>query len=607
MTDISKVTTEKFSRSFSIRADETQQIDVEARTVEVAFSSEEPVPRWFGKEILDHTPSAIDLGRLRSGGAVLVDHDPTDQVGVVESVRIDSDRKGRAVLRFGRSARANEIFQDITDGIRSLVSVGYSIQDIKLESQSDKDGDTYRVTRWMPYEISIVSIPADTSVGVGRGIEKNTPQKSEVKVMDHIQTPAVNTITAEEAQRQERAAAQAERARVKEILAIGNQFELGTEAQRFIDEGHGVDAFRQHALQKMAEQNGRKPGAIVPEVGLDERDIKEYRITRAISAIMFPNDKRIQDAAGFEREVSYAAAQRAGFDAKGIFIPPDVMKRDLNVTTATAGGNTVQTNVLLPLIELLRNRLVMGQVGATMLGGLQGNVAIPRQSGAGTAYWIATEGGAPTESQQTIAQVALSPKTLGAFTDYTRQLMLQSSIDVEAFVRNDLARILAQAIDLAALYGTAADGQPRGVANTSGINTDDLAAAMPTFAELVGLETMIAADNADVNTMAYVIDPTVRGHCKTTAKFGSGTEATIWEPGNTINGYNAVTSNQVTAEDIFFGDWSQLLIGMWGGLDIMLDPYALSTSGGTRIVALQSVDVAVRNAVAFAYANDAIA
>jgi HK97 family phage prohead protease len=143
-------------------------IDKAARTVALSFSSEAPVERWFGSEILDHTPSAVRLGRLNNGGALLMDHDRSDQIGVVESATIGKDKKGRAVVRFGKSARAEEIFQDVLDGIRRLVSVGYRIH--KTETKQEGGGvESVRVTDWEPFEISIVSIPADDSVGVGRG------------------------------------------------------------------------------------------------------------------------------------------------------------------------------------------------------------------------------------------------------------------------------------------------------------------------------------------------------------------------------------------------------------------------------------------------------
>lgn len=144
-------------------------IDREARTVELSFSSEAPVDRGFEIEILDHAPSSVRLGRLNNGGALLMDHNRTDQIGVVESAKIDpKTKKGRAVVRFSKSKRAEEIFQDVLDGIRRLVSVGYRIH--KWITESKAGGvETVRVTDWEPFEISIVSIPADDSVGVGRG------------------------------------------------------------------------------------------------------------------------------------------------------------------------------------------------------------------------------------------------------------------------------------------------------------------------------------------------------------------------------------------------------------------------------------------------------
>ena len=144
-----------------------EAINVEARTVELAFASETPYERWWGVEILDCAPKAMRLQRIKSGAPLLCDHNTRDQIGVIESVQIGADKVARAVVRFGRSARAEEWFQDVVDGIRSSVSVGYEIHSAKLVET--KDGvDTYRVDDWEPYEVSIVSVPADTSVGVGR-------------------------------------------------------------------------------------------------------------------------------------------------------------------------------------------------------------------------------------------------------------------------------------------------------------------------------------------------------------------------------------------------------------------------------------------------------
>jgi HK97 family phage major capsid protein len=239
-----------------------------------------------------------------------------------------------------------------------------------------------------------------------------------------------------------------------------------------------------------------------------------------------------------------------------------------------------------------------------MLTGLNGPVAIPRQTGAATAYWVA-EKGAPSESNPTVDQVNLTPKTLGAYTEFSRRLILQSSIDVENMVRNELATVIALEIDRAALYGLGNTNQPLGLKNITGINTEDFNAAAPTYAELVSMETKVAADNADIGAMAYVTNATIYGGLKTTEK-ASGTAQFVLEPGGTVNGYNAVRSNQVATGDVFFGVWSQMLMGMWGALDLQVNPYALDTSGGVRVTALQDVDVAVRHPEAFTRGNNTL-
>jgi HK97 family phage major capsid protein len=239
-----------------------------------------------------------------------------------------------------------------------------------------------------------------------------------------------------------------------------------------------------------------------------------------------------------------------------------------------------------------------------MLSGLSGNVKIPKKTAASSASWISTEGGAASESEPTLGQVTMAPKTLGAFTDITRLMMMQSSLDIEALVRNDLSTAIALAIDLGALAGSGTSGQPTGVKNTSGINAPtNFAGANPTFAEVVAMETAVAEDNALSGNLAYIAPAGMYGALKTTAKDAGSGQFVVGPDGN-MNGYNTIVSNQVTAGDLYFGNFADLLIGMYGGLDIVVDPYTSSTSGTVRIVALQTCDVAVRHAVSFAFNND---
>ena len=343
-------------------------------------------------------------------------------------------------------------------------------------------------------------------------------------------------------------------------------------------------------------------------IGMDEKDIRRYSVFNVIRALANPNDAGAQRAAAFEIECSNVAQQQYGRSAKGILIPDDVL-RAFNAggapntpAGAQTGSNLVATDFMAgSFIDLLRPRTTIMRLARTM-GGLVGNVEIPKQTGGATAYWIG-EGDDANETTPTIGQLGLSPKTVAAYTDITRRLLMQSTPDAEAIVRGDLVAAIAQAIDYAGYYGTGTSNQPLGLANYTGINAVDFAGTNPTYAELVQMETEIAADNADVNSMAYVLNARGRGAAKTTPKFSSGASVSdagvIWEPGNTLNGYRAEVTNQVKDGDVFFGNFADLVVGMWGGLDMTVDPYSLSKSGGLRIVVFQDVDFAVRRVESF--------
>lgn len=350
-------------------------------------------------------------------------------------------------------------------------------------------------------------------------------------------------------------------------------------------------------------------------IGMNQREVRQYSLVRAIWASV-QNDWR---GAELEREASVAVARQLRREPQGFFVPADWAQRDLVVGTNTAGGHTVQTELLAQsFITLLRNSMMVRAAGATILSDLTGNIAIPRQTGGATAYWVA-ENGAPTESQQAFDQVAMSPKTVGAFSDLSRRLLMQSSLDVEAFVRGDLATVLGLAIDLASMHGSGSSNQPLGIAGTSGIGsvaggTNGLA---PAWSHLVSLETEVAIDNADINRLAYVTNAKVRGKLKQVEK-ATNTGLFLWADGaQPINGYPAYISNQVSStltkgtssgvcSAIFFGNWADLIIGLWGGLDILVDPYTGSTAGTVRVVALQDVDIAVRHPESFAAMLDAL-
>ena len=335
------------------------------------------------------------------------------------------------------------------------------------------------------------------------------------------------------------------------------------------------------------------------EVGLDQKEVKRFSFLRALNALANPTDRAAQEAAAFEREVSDAASKKYEKPANGILVPNEVLQRDLNVGTATAGGNLVPTELLAgSFIDILRKRMAVMATNPTMLTGLSGNVSIPRMTSTSTAYFVG-ESGAPTESQQAFDQVNMTPKTIGAFVDYSRRLLLQSSIDVETMIRDDIAKVIATKLDNAAIYGSGSSNEPLGIKDTTGVGTQTIT-TFGTFAEYIALETDVAAANADVANMYYLINASARGALKSTEKTSTSTANFVFE-NNEINGYPAIVSNQLANNDVLFGDFSQFVIGMWSGLDLTVDPYANATSGSVRIIALQDVDFAVKQPTAFCF------
>lgn len=638
-----------------VREAEVVGVDVESRTVELAFSSEVEVERWFGIEILSHDADAVDLSRLNNGGAVLAHHDWEDQRGVVLEARIDSDRKGRAKVKISRSVAGEELLQDIVDGIRRHVSVGYFVKGMRLVEE--RDGvDVYVVNRWLPYEISFVPIPADVTVGVGRSADipamaresanpetsiatptrdanpnEETPASMKIKTLRNASGDLVRAEVdddgnivreievierASDGVANARAAGQnAERDRVRGIADLARNFGRNVDGiadleRTALAEGHSPEQFQRTLLEKLNERANKPLNEQVAgnDIGLTEREIQNYSLVRVVRALIDPTDKRAQREAAFEFAASEAARANQATQSDRFVIPTDVLRRavvgeslvraPLAVGSPSTGGNLVATD-LQPgsFVDILRNVTTVMRRGR-VLGGLVGNLDIPKKASGSQGYWLNGEDTDATETGMTLGQFGMSPKTVAGYTEVTRKMIQQSSLDIEALLRADIAAALGLTIDLAGYYGTGTNGQPIGIANVSGINAKTFADEQPTFAELVDMETEIGLDNADVSGMSYVGNAAFRGHCKKTEAF-TGTGRTLWEAGGTVNGYSTEITNQVQTGDVFLCNFADLIIGMWGGLELNVDPYTHSTKGRIRIVAFQDVDFAVRRAASF--------
>jgi HK97 family phage major capsid protein len=379
-------------------------------------------------------------------------------------------------------------------------------------------------------------------------------------------------------------------------------------------ESYGKRIEREEKVNALGENIAENRSMIGRDNSVDmpNKDFARYSLLRAIN-------RRVnnQPLDGIELEVSQEIAKRTGKNPQGFYVPMEKAYSNRTPLNTTTGTGAVGVSLETDTIELLRNKLVINGLGARIMANMQGKFSLPRQSGGATAYWLA-ESGAPTVSNQTLDQVAFTPKTVGAFTDISRQFINQSSVDAESFVREDLAQTLARAIDFAALAGATGGDNPVGILYTSGVGavTHGTNGSAETWPKIVEYETDVLGANIDPSSkLSYVTNSKVSGSLKTVDKTSGGYGQFILGSDGKLNGYNAAITNAMPSNltkgsssgvcsSMIFGNFDDLIVAMWGGLDILVDPYTGSTSGTIRIVALQDCDVEVRHAASFAVSKD---
>lgn len=622
--------------------------------LELALSSESPVERydwWSGEryqEVLDHAPGAIDLSYAKDGLPFLLHHDTREMIGLLEDVRVDDDRRIRGAVRFSRAARAQEIRQDILDGIRKKVSVGYRLTD-DYEQIAGENGaiPTRRYRNWRPMEGSSVPIPADYDVGIGRsadGAARRIPQSPSIKTASEARSQTMSTVdTPAHTGADTRAIVNdpaIETKRATDILALAETHKIPFgRARAWISEGKTADQVAAEILggYRSGEINVTPPtpGAALT---LTEKEEKQYSICRAINALV--NGQR----SGFEFEISDALAKSTGKQTRGLLVPTTLranipggataeqaleiakrydpslaMRTLLSVGTATKGPESKFTEYA-GFIDLLRARARIFDLGAQMLPGLQGDPGFVEQTGTGTATWGAETANAALTSL-TLGLRTMTPKVLQSATSYTRQLLAQSVLAVEGLVRLDIATLHALAIDLAAINGSGAGSQPRGILQTAGIGSvaGGTNGAQPNYDNAVQLQREVAIDNAFFGGLAYLTTPGIAARWMLTQKFATTNGDPVWA-GNMLDGqvagFKATASTQVPStltkgtavgvcHAIVFGDFSQLLVGEWGAMEVLVDPLTQGPAV-VKVMSIQMVDVFIRYAAAFAAMQDAL-
>jgi HK97 family phage major capsid protein len=627
--------------------------------VEIAISSETPYERWFGIEILSHAPDAVDLTRLGDGRhPLLLNHCTEDQIGVIASTTLGVDRVLRGKCKFSRSELGQEILQDVQDEIRTLVSVGYFIDEIEEVSVTEtpdvtgmpqfsytpirkmtgdefaqemrtKHGDnfyrsglaaardadetppTFLVTRWTPFEASIVPVPADVTVGVGRsaGVDTTPPAApapkiivitQEKSIMENQKTPAELDIMRRDA--------------IADLAEQYAKYIKPEDAKTAIRGGMSVDAFKEMIMERMASKHTDTSEL---QIGMTPKEVKRYSLGRALVAAATGDWTQ----AGIELECSRAVASIMGRSPEGFFVPFEVMNRDFNVGTASEAGNFVPTSMRQDMyVDALRNAMSFGKLGVTYLSGLTTNVDLPRKATV-AALGMVTEIGSASESGPTSAKATLSPKRISAYVQVSKQALIQSALALENLIRDDLVMGAAVLLENQSINGAGTGAEIKGIRNVSGIGTvvagsNGLA---PAWSHFVDLESAVANANAEPDRFSgYLTNTKVRGKLKQT-QFATNLPF-IWQNGDMpLNGYRAVVSNNVPSNltkgtsttvcsaSVFGADWSMGVIGLFGAPDVTVDPYSLAATGQVQITLSQFADFQIRQPAAFAKVDDLLA
>ena len=604
-------------RAFDMNGEKV--IDEETRTVRVGVSSEQPVKRDFGMEVMDHRSDNMNLEFLNSGRApLLLDHDMERQIGVVESVELDEDaRRLRAIVRFGKGAMASEVFTDVVDGIRQNISVGYRI-DSRVEQEDDPE-EYYRVST-TPMEISIVSIPADQSnlVGVGRSNPETLSATVETKGDSDMSDINLDEVRAEAAAD----AAKTVQRNAKDIMVLArkhNKADLGEEA---IGRGVSIDEFRGELLEVIGNEPLETPAHVVDAPVKEQRSYSLGKMIRA----QVTGDWR---EAGLEREMHDEIAQRTGKQAEGFYVPDFAFRAGAMSTAATgASGSENVTDNFVPeihrgdmFIEALRAKQVMASLGVTYMGGLTNRIKMPKIA-TGAAAGFVEELGNVADQSPTDAAVTLQPRTLGAYADISRLLMKESVPAIDQVVQDDLLRSVADKIEFYAIQGSGSSGQPTGILNDGNVGNVDISSGTDidalTWADITNIVKTVEDANGVINqaTLGWLSNPKVKAKMANTSRVASTDSVMLMnDPWSSIYGYPAEFTSNVPsdldpgdggsdASALIFGDFSQLIVGLFGAPSILIDETTGGLAGTVRIIIHQDVDIALRNAVSFAKTDE---
>lgn len=578
------------------------EVDEKNLEVTLPVASPEPCEREDEngvpyQEVLRVTPEAVDLTRLNGGAAVLRNHDTDHTYGVVKRAFIEDGRLYTR-LRFRKNEpEAVAAFRDAVDGTLPNVSLGY--QPLEIEFRQENGVRIGEVTRWMPFEVSVaVGVPADATVGFYRSMTKTGESKMEVEskepTSDELRAK-IRELEEENAQLKKRSEEPPPEEGKKEDPPPPEKKEETRSACNESELRAMAATFNRLDLLPGALQRNLTPEAFKSELqnnlyrgSIKVMEKREYSIVRAIRSLV---DESVD--AAVERAESARLYREAGLKPSrgSIMISTRAFDGTANVGKALIGTDHRADM----FIDKLRTVMA---VQPTFMDGLVGNVDIPLLSGSSTVNWVVGLNSDAAETKPATDSITLSPKKLTGYVDVGLDLLTQGTPDATNIVLNDLFEVMARKLENTILKGaTVSTLTIPGLAGTTGVKTVVIAdVTKATWQDMLKFEAAVSS-YANMGNVQFILSGPDRAMFKGISK-DTGSGRFICES-NEIDGYKAAISGELASGDIFFGDFSRILVGRWGGLEVMIDPYSLSKSGGVRLVVRMICDIAVRQPEAF--------
>ncbi|HBJ1113779.1 phage major capsid protein [Escherichia coli] len=606
---------------------------------EIAFSSEQPYQRQFWDEqnqemvvldeILVHTPEAVDLSRLNNNAPLLFNHNFDNHIGVVCNARIDADNVGRALVKFSKHGTlANDIRNKVIEGTMEKISVGYDIKEYHIDYAKSQ----LIVSKWIPHEISFVTVPADDSVGLNRSLNTITVNleakrdmtkeqieeiKEEQEAAQVEETPVEENKEPEVEETQER---QVEENKEDENLEDGKDAEhpesvdddsstvRETEEVKEEREAAPVEEEKTEEVAERSEEDEEEIRAIARELNIDDEELKralaikdmtpEAFRTKALNNLVNAqrNNEQIKDskmektfdlnnvirslvdgAALGANEAEYSAmaagaAMQRGRAARGgsVFVPAAAMRAaSAGNTKADLTAITDEKLMTESYIEMLMPESVLGRLGVTVYSGLNSPTAIPKMTKSSVdAFGFVDENGAAPESKAEFSNVKLSPKTFAGGNPISRQ-SLKTVPGIATLITDHINKAVRIKLEQLILSDKANDRGPAGLVKQ--LVDANRVTKKAAFSYKDFLKEIAALTDAGVPAQAikFAMSGATAAELESTLK-DNGVSGYIIENGK-LAGYEVVTSGVIPADHIVLGDFSGITIGEWGGLELDMD------------------------------------